>query len=92
MSGQRSRLVDFIHLSFQEYFAALNDSTGVCDLSPLAGLIELDWLSLAGCTGLTDLSPLAGLTDLRTLKLDGCSSLPREEIEKLYRARPMLAR
>ena len=70
----------------------LDYCTGLSDLSPLAGLTRLSGLSLHGCTGLSDLSPLTGLTDLRTLDLDGCTSLPREEIEELYRARPMLAR
>lgn len=50
------------------------DLTGsdVKDLSPLAGLAQLQQLGLAGCTGVADLAPLAGLHQLQTLNLYGC--------------------
>ena len=47
----------------------------VQDLAPLAGLAQLQSLSLTGCTGVTDLAPLAGLAQLRWLDLVGCTGV-----------------
>lgn len=41
----------------------------VTDLTPLAGLVDLESLTLRGCAGITDLSPLAGLHKLTDLEL-----------------------
>jgi NACHT domain-containing protein len=43
--------------------------TGVSDLAPLAGLAELETLSLTGCRKVTDLAPLASLRKLRYLHI-----------------------
>ena len=51
--------------------SALNlDGAAVTELSPLAGLKNLQYLYLRG-TAVSDVSPLAGLKNLRNLDLDG---------------------
>ena len=47
----------------------------VKDLAPLAGLAQLQSLSLYGCTGVADLAPLAGLKQLHGLDLYGCTGV-----------------
>jgi internalin A len=46
------------------------------DLSPIAGLTNLESLSLYSCKELSDLSPLAELTNLEELHLDYCTGVP----------------
>ncbi|RQX09363.1 NACHT domain-containing protein [Micromonospora inaquosa] len=43
------------------------DGTSVTDLSPLAGLSQLGWLSIGNSEHLFDLTPLVGLTELKGL-------------------------
>jgi pentatricopeptide repeat protein len=43
----------------------------ISNLSPLAGLTQLQTLNLKHCKNLSDLSPLAGLSQLQTLDLSG---------------------
>ncbi|MEU4532005.1 NACHT domain-containing protein [Micromonospora ureilytica] len=43
------------------------DQTPVTDLSPLAGLSRLNWLSIRNSKHLFDLTPLAGMTELKDL-------------------------
>ena len=49
------------------------NSNSITDISPLAGLTNLDWISLTR-TGITDISPLSGLTNLTGLYL-GANSI-----------------
>ena len=49
------------------------NSNSITDISPLAGLTSLDWISLTRA-GITDISPLAGLTNLTELYL-GANSI-----------------
>ena len=51
--------------------------TMLSDLSPLAGLTNLQALRLDGLTDVADLSPLAGLAGLETLSLRGAKYDPR---------------
>ncbi len=46
------------------------ESSEISDISPLAALSRLQWLSLAW-NRISDIAPLARLTDLRSLDLDG---------------------
>ena len=62
------------------------DSTQVSDLSPLAGLNNLEGLNLNG-TQVGDLSPLAGLNNLTSLRLDS-TQVSKEQIEMLQKALP----
>ncbi len=60
--------------------------SGMTTLEPLAGLVELEVLSLEQCDRVRDLSPLAKLTKLRELDLASC----RPESLDALRALPAL--
>ncbi|MCE9610521.1 MAG: hypothetical protein K8R23_10040 [Chthoniobacter sp.] len=47
----------------------------VNDLTPLAGLTQLQCLHLSGCPSLVDLGPLAALTQLQELRLRHCTDV-----------------
>ncbi|MEV0405897.1 NACHT domain-containing protein [Actinoallomurus sp. NPDC050550] len=47
------------------------EDTGIADLTPLAGLAELETLWLRHCSGITDLTPLRGLRKLRHVFIKG---------------------
>ena len=64
----------------------LND-TRVTDLTPLAGLKELEVLLISN-TQVSDLSPLAGLKNLRTLQLHGTLASD-EQVQQLQRHLPV---
>jgi Leucine-rich repeat (LRR) protein len=62
----------------------LLDNTAVSELTPLAGLTNLQRLDLDN-TAVSDLTPLAGLTNLRELYLSGteADTAPLKHLEQL---------
>jgi len=58
--------------------------TQIADAAPLAGLTNLQWLSLSG-TQIADAAPLAGLTNLQGLDLTGTQVL-QQQVTELKRA------
>ena len=71
---------------FQEVTRLFLDNTEVSDLTPLAGMRNLEVLHLDG-TQVSDLAPLAKLTSLQRLSLSN-TQIREEQVEQLRKALP----
>ena len=63
-------------------------STGIDDISVVAGMEKLEYLNLGCMWNLTDISPVFELKNLKLVRICGTTRAPRAEVERLKEAMP----